>query len=237
MDKSKKNIIKCVNISKQFGYFFALKNISFTIKEHSIFGIAGANGAGKTTLIKILSGLLKPTIGNVEIEGMNYNHHSDILKQNIGITTDESYLYNELTIFENLLFYGYLHLNFNRSILKSRIEQLVEQFNLKDWINEPVGVLSHGMKQKVEIIRALIHEPSILFLDEPFSGLDYNSTTMLINFFKELENVKNISIILATHKIEVFQQICDDLIVLKQGKINKSFINEEFDEPQIKSYF
>ncbi|MFX1380266.1 MAG: ABC transporter ATP-binding protein [Promethearchaeota archaeon] len=237
MVQSNKNMIKCINISKQFGYFLALKKISLTIKENTIFGIAGANGAGKTTLIKILSGLLKPTFGSIEVEGMNYLNHSDILKQNIGITTDESFLYEELTILENLMFYGNLHLNFQKTILKSKIEQMVEQFNLKDWLNEPVRILSHGMRQKVELIRALIHEPSILFLDEPFSGLDYNATTMLINFFKELKKNKKISIILSTHKIEVFQQICDDLIVLKQGKINKAFINERFDETEIKSYF
>ncbi|MFX0038879.1 MAG: ABC transporter ATP-binding protein [Promethearchaeota archaeon] len=237
MDKSDKNIIRCNKISKQFGYFLALKKISFMIRENTIFGIAGANGAGKTTLIKILSGLLKPTFGTIEIEGMSYKDHSNILKQNIGITTDESFLYEELTIFENLTFYGNLHLNFKKTILKSKIEQLVEKFHLKDWINEPVGVLSHGMKQKVELIRALIHNPSILFLDEPFSGLDYNATAMLINFFKELKNNEKISIILATHKIEVFQQICDDLIILKQGKINKAFLNEQFNETEIKSYF
>ena len=237
MVHSNKDIIKCTNISKQFGYFFALKKITFNIKEHTIFGIAGANGAGKTTLIKILSGLLKPTLGNIEIEGLNYLDHSNILKQNIGITTDESFLYDELTILENLLFYSNLHLCFNKTLIKSKIEQVVEKFNLKDWLNEPVGILSHGMKQKVELIRTLIHEPSILFLDEPFSGLDYNATTMLIDYFKELKSKNKISIILATHKIEVFQQICDDLIVLKQGKINKTFLNEGFTETTIKSYF
>ncbi|MFX0021484.1 MAG: ABC transporter ATP-binding protein [Candidatus Hermodarchaeota archaeon] len=237
MVQSNKFLIRCTNVSKQFGYFLALKKVSFEIKENTIFGIAGANGAGKTTLLKLLSGLIKPTVGRIEIEGMNYLDHSEILKQNIGITTDESFLYEELTIFENLMFYSNLHLNFKKSILKSKIEQLVKIFNLTDWLNEPVGVLSHGMKQKVELIRALIHEPPILFLDEPFSGLDYNATTMLINFFKELKYKKKISIVLATHKIEVFQQICDSLIVLKQGKINKTFINEEFNETEIKAYF
>jgi len=237
MVKSNRDIINCNNVSKQFGYFFALKKISFNVREHTIFGIAGANGAGKTTLIKILSGLLKPTFGDILVGGMNYEENSNIIRQNIGITTDESFLYEELTIFENLKYYANLHLNFEKKKIKTTIEQFCEKFTLTDWINEPVRILSHGMKQKVELIRVLMHQPSILFLDEPFSGLDYNATTMLKDFFKELKEDKNISIILTTHNIDVFQQICDDLIILKKGKINKAITREEFNEIQIKSYF
>ncbi|KKM95303.1 hypothetical protein LCGC14_1189600, partial [marine sediment metagenome] len=112
MPESKKNLIRCVKVSKQFGFFFALKNVSFEIRKNTIFGIAGANGAGKTTLIKIICGLLSPTLGKIVIDGMNYVDHSNIIKQNIGITTDESFLYEELTLYENLKYYGNLHLLF-----------------------------------------------------------------------------------------------------------------------------
>ena len=234
---SNNTIITCNNVAKQFGYFFALRKISFKIRENTIFGIAGANGAGKTTLIKILSGLLKPTFGEIILRGMNYEDNSDIIKQNIGINTDESFLFQELTIFENLKYYANLHLNFEKKNLETKIKHYCNKFNLTDWINEPVRILSHGMKQKVELIRVLIHDPSILFLDEPFSGLDYNATQMLINFFRELKNDKNISIILTTHKIDVFQQLCDDLIILKKGRISKTFSCEELNEYEIKSYF
>ncbi|MHA2390719.1 MAG: ABC transporter ATP-binding protein [Promethearchaeota archaeon] len=237
MVKSNTALLNCENISKQYGYFFALKKISFQVNKNTIFGIAGANGAGKTTLIKILSGLLKPTFGKIVLNGLNYDDNSTAIRQNIGITTDESYLFEELTIFENLKYYANLHLNFDKEKIKKNISQYCEKFNLTDWIDEPVRILSHGMKQKVELVRVLIHEPLILFLDEPFSGLDYNATTMLINFFKELQNSKNISIILTTHKIEVYQQLCNDLIILKQGKINKAITREEFNETKIKSYF
>ncbi len=234
---SNNTIITCNNVAKQFGYFFALRKISFKIRENTIFGIAGANGAGKTTLIKILSGLLKPTFGEIILNGMNYEDNSDIIKQNIGINTDESFLFQELTIFENLKYYANLHLNFEKKNLETKIKHYCNKFNLTDWINESVRILSHGMKQKVELIRVLIHDPSILFLDEPFSGLDYNATQMLINFFRELKNDKNISIILTTHKIDVFQQLCDDLIILKKGRISKTFSREELNEYEIKSYF
>ncbi|MFW9784403.1 MAG: ABC transporter ATP-binding protein [Candidatus Heimdallarchaeota archaeon] len=237
MAKSDKALLNCENLSKQYGYFFALKKISFQVNENTVFGIAGANGAGKTTLIKILSGLLKPTYGKIMLNGLNYEENAKIIRQNIGITTDESFLFEELTIFENLKYYANLHLNFDIKEIETKIDEYCDKFNLKDWINEPIRILSHGMKQKVEIIRVLIHEPSILFLDEPFSGLDYNATSMLIDFFKKLHNRKNISIILTTHKIDVYQQICDEILILKQGKINKTITREEFNETKIKSYF
>ncbi len=125
MSEINKEFIKCVNVSKQFGYFFALKKISFSIRENSIFGIAGANGAGKTTLIKILSGLLRPTIGKVIIGGMNYEDHSNKIKQSIGITSDESFLYEELTIFENLKFYDNIHLNFEKKKLLQKLNNFL----------------------------------------------------------------------------------------------------------------
>ncbi|MFX0027781.1 MAG: ABC transporter ATP-binding protein [Candidatus Hermodarchaeota archaeon] len=237
MVKSNRDIINCNNVSKQFGYFFALKKITFKIRENTIFGIAGANGAGKTTLIKILSGLLKPTIGNITIYGMNYEENSDIIRQNIGIITDDSFLFEELTVFENLQFYANLHLNFEKKKIADKIEQFCEKFTLTEWINEPVRILSHGMKQKVELIRVLIHQPSILLLDEPFSGLDYDATEMLLNSFKELKRSQNMSIILTTHKIELFQQICDSVMILKKGKINKTATQEEIKEINIKSLF
>lgn len=237
MVKSNKTIINCENVSKKFGYFFALKKISFQVNKDTIFGIAGANGAGKTTLIKVLSGLLKPTNGRISLGGLNYDDNSTLLRQNIGITTDESFLFEELTIFENLKYYANLHLNFDKRNILTKINQYCKDFNLTDWINEPVRILSHGMKQKVELIRVLIHEPSLLLLDEPFSGLDYNATAMIIKFFKELKKNKNISIILTTHDIDVFRKICDDLIILKKGKVNKTAIGEELKEIEIESYF
>jgi ABC-type multidrug transport system ATPase subunit len=237
MIESKRELINCVNVSKRYGYFFALKNISFKTKENTIIGIAGANGAGKTTLIKILCGLITPTLGKIVIKGMDYEHHSNIIKKKIGISTDESFLYEELTIFENLKFYDNLHHNFDKNRIKTKIEQFAKKFNLTEWIHEPVANLSHGMKQKVELIRVFMHQPSILFLDEPFSGLDYNTTKLLIDSLIALRVKENVSIILTTHKIEILTQICDEIIVLKRGKINKSFTKEEYKEIQIESYF
>jgi len=237
MVESDNILIDCTNVSKQFGYFFALKRVSVKIRENLTVGIAGANGAGKTTLIKILSGLLSPSIGEVVIGGMNYTDHSDFLKQNIGIISDESFLYQELTIYENLKFYDNLHLNFNKKQIRAKIDRFARIFNLTDWIDEPVRNLSHGMKQKVELMRILIHHPSILFLDEPFTGLDVNATKILIDFLKELKKKENITIVLTTHNIDLLQQICDELIILKRGKLNSLISKENFDKIEIESYF
>jgi len=237
MIESNKELINCINVSKRYGYFFALRKISFKIKNNTIFGIAGANGAGKTTLIKILSGLQNPTFGRVIIKGKTYEDEANNIRKIIGIVTDESFLYEELTLFENLKFYDNLHLNFEKESIKTKIERFTKLFNLEDWINEPIRNLSHGMKKKVELIRAFMHQPSLLFLDEPFSGLDFRTTEILINSLKNLKGNENVSIILTTHKIEILTKICDEIIVLQRGKINETFIKDEFNETEIESYF
>ena len=237
MNKSDKILLECDNVSKQYGFFFALKNISFSVRENTILGIAGANGAGKTTLINILSGLNAPTSGKILINGLNYKENYRNIKRLIGTITSKSFLYEELSIYENLKFYSKLYSVYEKSEFKEKIEKYANNFNLSDWIYEPISYLSTGMKQKVEIIRILIHNPSILFLDEPFSGLDFNSINLLIKMLNDLRVNENLTIVLATHKIEVIQQIGDAIIILKRGKINKYVSKTEMPEIKIGSYF
>jgi len=237
MNESDKILLECDNVSKQYGFFFALKNISFNVKENTILGIAGANGAGKTTLINILSGLNAPTSGKILINGLNYKENYRNIKRLIGTITSKSFLYEELSIYENLKFYSKLYSVYEKSEFKEKIEKYANNFNLSDWIYEPISYLSTGMKQKVEIIRILIHNPSILFLDEPFSGLDFNSINLLIKMLNDLRVNENLTIVLATHKIEVIQQIGDAIIILKRGKINKYVSKTEMPKIKIGSYF
>lgn len=233
MNKSDKILLECDNVSKQYGFFFALKNISFNVKENTILGIAGANGAGKTTLINILSGLNAPTSGKILINRLNYKENYRNIKRLIGTITSKSFLYEELSIYENLKFYSKLYSVYEKSEFKEKIERYANNFNLSDWIYEPISYLSTGMKQKVEIIRILIHNPSILFLDEPFSGLDFNSINLLIKMLSDLRINENLTIILATHKIEVIQQISDAILILKRGKINKYVSKTEMQKIKI----
>lgn len=237
MNKSDRILLECDNVSKQYGFFFALNNISFNVKENTILGIVGANGAGKTTLIKILSGLSSPTSGKIIINGMDYKENSRNIKRLIGTITSRSFLYEELSIYENLKFYSKLYSVYEKHEFKEKIEQYADSFNLSDWIYEPISYLSTGMKQKVEIIRILIHNPSILLLDEPFSGLDFNSIKLLIKILNDLKENENLTTILTTHKIEEIQQISDAILILKSGKINKFVPKTEMNKIKIESYF
>jgi len=237
MNKSKRFLLECNNVSKQYGFFFALNNLSFSVKENTIFGIVGANGAGKTTLIKILSGLISPTSGKIFINGMDYKENSRNIKRLVGTISSKSFLYEDLSVYDNLKFYSKLYSVYEKLDFNQKIEQYADSFNLSDWIYEPISYLSTGMKQKVEIIRILIHNPSILLLDEPFSGLDFKSINLLIKMLNDLRKNENLTIILATHKIEVIQQICDAILILKRGKLNKYIPKTEMQKTKIESYF
>ena len=237
MNKSNRILLECDNVSKQYGFFFALNNISFNVKENTILGIAGANGAGKTTLIKILSGLSSPTSGKILINGLEYKENYRNIKRLIGTISSKSFLYEELSIYENLKFYSKLYSVYEKHKIKEKIEQYADIFNLSDWIYEPISYLSTGMKQKVEIIRILIHNPSILLLDEPFSGLDFNSINLLIKMLNDLREKENLTVILTSHRIEVIQRISDAILILKRGKINKVVPRTEIPKIKIESYF
>ena len=202
MNKSDRILLECDNVSKQYGFFFALNKISFNVKENTILGIVGANGAGKTTLIKILSGLSSPTSGKILINGMNYKDNNRDIKRLIGTISSKSFLYDELSIYENLKFYSKLYSVYEKHEFKEKIEQYADRFNLSDWIYEPISYLSTGMRQKVEIIRILIHNPSILLLDEPFSGLDFKSINLLIKMLNDLRENENLTIILQHIKLK-----------------------------------
>jgi ABC-type multidrug transport system ATPase subunit len=222
---------------KKFDYFLALKKISLKIKSGSIFGIIGSNGAGKTTLIKILAGLMHPNEGSLTINDLSYVNESSAIKKNIGTITDNSYLYEELTIAENLEFYCKLFdCRGNQNFDKNQ-DLLLEKFDLSEWKNERIRVLSKGMKRKVELIRALIHDPNILLLDEPFSGLDFSSVKKLFELISSLNREQKKTVILTTHDIDTAIGLCDHLIILKKGKIVAEYEKEEFDKDSIKEKF
>lgn len=232
-----KIVLSCKGISKSFGFFFALKNISFNLNSNSILGVLGANGAGKTTLIKILSGILRPNKGEISITGMPFDTTSSTIRKKLGVITDQSFLYDELTIYENLKFYENLFNIFDKDEIKKNIEHYTKLFNIYDWVDEPIRNLSTGMKRKVELIRAIIHDPQILMLDELFIGLDFKSTNILLDLIGELKDKNKISLVITTHNISLASKLCDELIILKRGKINKSLKKDEFEEINIESYY
>ncbi len=237
LNSSNKELIRCTKVSKSFGYFYAIKNISFSIKQNSIFGLLGANGAGKTTLIKILSGLLKPNEGEIIIAGMSFDKMPIEIRKTLGIMIDQSFLFEDLTIYENLKFYSNIFGHFNVKKINNQIEKFTKLFNLADWKDEHVRNLSTGMKRKVELIRALIHEPQILLIDELFSGLDFGAIDTILNLIRQLNGEENVTIFFSTHHIDLAVKICDEILVLKRGKINKLFKKGEIDQVEIKSFY
>lgn len=236
-DPSNAKAITCVKVSKRFGFYFALKNVTFEVKPNSIFGILGPNGAGKTTLLKLLSGLLKPSNGTISIAGLDYEKDPSVIRRMLGVIIDQSFLYSELTIYENLNFYAHLFSRYEKSQIRADIERYLKLFNLDEWIDEPVRTLSTGMRRKVELVRTLIHKPQLILIDELFLGLDVKSIELLVHLIGDLKEKENVSFVLSTHNINLALELCDEIIVLKRGKINKSAKRDEYKQLNIESYF
>jgi len=159
------------NLTKKFGTFTAVNNISFSIKKGEIFGFLGANGAGKTTAMKMMCGLLLPTSGNAEIAGFDLATQSKAIKKNIGYMSQRFSLYDDLTVYENMQLFGTIY-KIEKKILTQRIQDSLNELNMNDFSNKLVHSIPLGWKQRLAFATALLHRPQIVFLDEPTSGVD-----------------------------------------------------------------
>ncbi|MGB9716237.1 MAG: ABC transporter ATP-binding protein [Thermodesulfovibrionales bacterium] len=204
-------------LRKSYNSFPALDGISFSIRKGEVFGLLGPNGAGKTTTIRILSGLSMPSSGNATIMGYDVVKDPILVKKNIGVVPETSNLYPELSCIDNLIFAGRLYGISTRKILK-RSEDLLRLFGLEEKRNAPFGKLSSGMKRKLTVAVSLIHEPSVLFLDEPTTGLDVMSARALREIIQSLKD-RGITILLTTHYIEEADRLCDRIAIIVKGKI------------------
>lgn len=208
------------NLVKKYGSFEALKNISLSIGNGDLYCLLGPNGAGKSTLIRILTGLMKPTSGNVRVSGMDLNSEAREIRQKVGLVSERVILYDRLTPVENLLFFASM-LSVGRKAALKRIYDLLEKVDMLDWKNKPVRIFSTGMKQRVNFIRALLHDPEILFLDEPTLGLDPHSTRTIRNMVREL-NESGITIILTTHVMGEAENIAKSVGIMHRGELISS---------------
>jgi len=213
------NIIEVSGLTKHYDNLLAVDHISFAVKERAIFGFLGPNGAGKTTTIKMLTGLIKPNEGSAKINGKDIIKQTVEAKKIIGVVTEDSNLYDELTVADNLRFMGQLY-NVARSERENRIKELLRVFGLEDKKDVIFAKLSKGMKRKVTIAAALVHDPSVLFLDEPTTGLDVLSARVLHMMIKEL-NQRGVTIFLTTHYIEEADRLCDTVAIIVGGKIRE----------------
>ena len=219
MDKagttSQTRMIKIEGLTKTFGNQHALRGIDIEVEHGESVAVLGPNGAGKTTLIKVLSSIIKPSSGKITIDGLSLKDNAEDIRRRIGVVTHQTFLYQSLTIYENLEFYGRM---FDIPQRKQRIQQMVEMIGMTSRINDQIGTFSRGMQQRVSLARALLHQPSIILLDEPESGLDQQALAMLWETLLR-DTEEKITLILTTHNLKRGLAIGERLLIMDKGRI------------------
>ncbi len=207
------NIIQIEDIHKSYGNYKALENINIKVKKGSIFGLLGPNGAGKTTLIRIINQIILPDKGIVKIHGQALEKKH---VYQIGYLPEERGLYKKMKVGEQALYLGQLK-GLSKTEAKNRIKLWLEKFNIENWWNKKIEDLSKGMAQKIQFITTVLHEPELLILDEPFSGLDPANSELIKNEILELKKAKS-TIILSTHNMNSVEEICDEAAIINKSK-------------------
>tara|TARA_Y100001970_G_scaffold113826_1_gene141939 strand:- start:2739 stop:3473 length:735 start_codon:yes stop_codon:yes gene_type:complete len=210
------NSVEVINLSKSYDSKDAVKNISFSIKGNEIIGLLGPNGCGKTTTIGMLLGLLKPSSGQIFINGLKTEKNRIDILQKINFISPYIELPKKLTVKQNLIVYGKLYSVLN---LEKRIEYLAEKLRLEDLLNKITGELSSGQKNRASLAKALINEPGVLFLDEPTASLDPETGDFVRTFLENYKKEKKISILLASHNMDEVTRLCSSILMMKDGII------------------
>ena len=211
-------MIEVQNLTKEFNGKTVLNGISFEVKEGEIFGYLGPNGAGKTTTMRIILGLLKPTSGNALVFGQNLGENEG-LRNKVGVLLENDGVYDQLSAYENLGYYAQLYGISDGVERKRRIGELLDFVRLSDRKNDKVGTFSKGMKRKLGLARAIIHDPDVLFLDEPSSGLDPEAQRMVRDLILRLATEEKRTVFLNSHDLDEVQRVCTKIAILQSGKI------------------
>ena len=206
-------MLELKNVSKYYGNHLAVDNLSFTVNDGEIFGLLGVNGAGKTTTFRMIINLLDKTEGTILLDGKPIDYSAT---DKIGFLTEERSLLLKLTVLEQAIFYGTLK-GLDKKTIEERLDVLLERFHISEYKNRKIKELSKGNQQKVQFITAILHEPKLLILDEPFSGLDPINVEEFMKMINELKN-KGTSIIFSSHRMEHVELFCDELVILVHGK-------------------
>jgi ABC-2 type transport system ATP-binding protein len=210
-------IVKAKGLTKQYGHILAVDHVDLEVFEGEIFGLLGPNGAGKTTTIRMLTGQTKPTSGEALIAGHDIIYEPINAKESVGVVPEVSNVYDEMSAWDNLVFAAELY-GVPRSERGKRAAELLKLFGLYERREDKVGNFSKGMKRRLTIAAALIHKPRIVFLDEPTTGLDVQSSRAIRALLKQL-NESGVTIFLTTHYIEEADQLCQRIAIINQGKI------------------
>ena len=210
-------IITVENLVKRYNGHTAVDGISFEINRGEIFGLLGPNGAGKSTIISILCCLLEPTLGSVVIDGSDIRKNANNIKKIIGVVPQEISLYHTLTARENLAFYGKIY-GLSGRTLKSRVEALLDMVGLTERADDLLEGYSGGMKRRINIAAALLHEPRILYMDEPTTGVDPQSRRRIYDTIQDL-NRQGMTVLLTTHQMEDAEKLCHRIAIVDRGKL------------------
>lgn len=212
-------MIRLNNVSKTYAKSQkkAVEDLSLEIKDGEIFGFLGPNGAGKSTTIKMITGILTPDCGTIEVDGINMADKPVLAKSRIGFVPDNHETYETLKGIEYLNFIGVMY-NVESGLLKSRIDEYAAMFQLTDALPNMISSYSHGMKQKLMVIAALIHEPKVWILDEPLTGLDPQSAFQLKQLMRKHADSGN-TVFFSSHVIDVVEKVCDRIAIINHGKL------------------
>ena len=212
-------MIKIQQLSKKYkgAENYSVSNLDLSIVEGEIFGLLGPNGAGKTTLISMLCSLIKPTSGSFTIDGLNYSKNKNQLKNLIGIVPQEYALYNSLTAYENLAYFGSMY-GLRGKVLKDKIMEALIGLGLGEFAHKKIDTYSGGMKRRVNLIASILHEPKVLFLDEPTVGVDVQSKNVIIQHLQEL-NKNGTTIIYTSHHLNEAERFCKNVAIIDHGEI------------------
>jgi len=211
--KGMSDMLKVENVTKYYANLCAVDNLSFTINSGEIFGLLGVNGAGKTTTFRMIMGLLEPNDGKISINGKQVDYE---VCEKIGFLTEERSLLTKLTVKEQVIYYGTLK-GMKEEIILEKLDYWLKRFGISDYKDKKIKELSKGNQQKIQFITSIIHEPDLLVLDEPFSGLDPINVELFMNVIKEFKE-KGKMILFSSHRMEHVELFCEKLVILKEGK-------------------
>ncbi len=210
-------MIQIKNITKKYADFAAVDRLNLSVQKGEVFGFIGPNGAGKTTTIKMMGGILQPTTGSITIAGINMQAEPEKAKSKIGFIPDRPYLYEKLTGMEFLRFTAELYGVSDNGFHKKATAQL-EMFSLADWSDDLIESYSHGMKQRLIMSAALLHDPEVIIVDEPMVGLDPAAIIMVKKLLRRLAQ-KGVTIFMSTHTLKVAEDTCDRIGVIHKGRL------------------
>ena len=210
-------MLKLTNLTKKFGNFTAVNNINLEINAGDFFGFLGQNGAGKTTTIKMITGLYAPTNGTVQISGYDIQKDHIEAKKLIGYIPDQPFLYEKLTGREFLYFCGGLY-KIEKSKLKKKIDETIDQLKIEQWVDKRTEEYSQGMRQRIAIASAMLHNPKLLVVDEPMIALDPQSALVVKNILKRKAS-EGVAIFMSTHSLNVAEEVCSRIGIIKDGQM------------------